>query len=226
MYAVDHSGFIVPRIIGHAPGCFDSMSLRHSTRPDCPHVSSESQKGFSMAADFQLVDAHAHLNEVKHIESVLAAAEAAGVKRIVAVGMDLESNQKTRQLAYAFPAIVFPAIGYHPWSIIKAEIDDTLASIDRHLAKCAALGEVGLDYKAKVKKALQIEVFGSVLNLAKKHQKPVNIHALYSYERSYNMVRESGVEKAVFHWYSGPPDILDNIIDNGFFISATPSFGL
>ena len=35
------------------------------------------------------------------------------------------------------------------------------------------------------------------------------------------MVREAGIVNAVFHWYSGSLDILDNIIEDGYFISAT-----
>jgi TatD DNase family protein len=37
------------------------------------------------------------------------------------------------------------------------------------------------------------------------------------------MVLAAGISNAVFHWYSGPPNILDKIISNGFFISATPA---
>ena len=37
------------------------------------------------------------------------------------------------------------------------------------------------------------------------------------------MVAESRVEKAVFHWYSGALDILDRILADGFWVSATPA---
>ena len=37
------------------------------------------------------------------------------------------------------------------------------------------------------------------------------------------MVRDSGIEKGVFHWYSGPLDILEKIIDDGYYVSATPA---
>jgi TatD DNase family protein len=37
------------------------------------------------------------------------------------------------------------------------------------------------------------------------------------------MVRDSGIEKAVFHWYTGSLEILENIIDDGYYISATPA---
>ena len=37
------------------------------------------------------------------------------------------------------------------------------------------------------------------------------------------MCKQSGIERAVFHWYSGPLDILREIIESGYLISATPS---
>ena len=37
------------------------------------------------------------------------------------------------------------------------------------------------------------------------------------------MVKDSGVEKAVFHWYSGPLEILEKIIVDGYYVSATPA---
>ena len=37
------------------------------------------------------------------------------------------------------------------------------------------------------------------------------------------MARERGIAQAVFHWYSGPFDILEEIIHSGYFISATPA---
>ena len=35
--------------------------------------------------------------------------------------------------------------------------------------------------------------------------------------------KEIGVKKAVFHWYSGPIDVLEDILNEGYFVSAAPS---
>ena len=37
------------------------------------------------------------------------------------------------------------------------------------------------------------------------------------------MVRKFGPKNVVFHWYSGPEDILDEILSSGYFVSGTPS---
>lgn len=170
-----------------------------------------------------LIDGHVHLSEIEHTERAIEHAVNAGVKRMVAVAMSLDSCRKTLVLADRFPEIILPAIGYHPWSIKAEDVEDTLIFITQNIHRCVALGEVGLDYKVKVKKKLQKAVFSKLLNLAVTINKPVIIHSRFSHQRTYEMAVEAGVEKAVFHWYSGPVDILDNIIASGFFVSATPA---
>jgi len=170
-----------------------------------------------------LIDTHVHLNELDDPEKVILRARSAGVRRIVAVGMDLASNRKTLQLAEKYSDTVAAAIGYHPWMIREEAVDETLSFIEDHLEGCFALGEVGLDYKVKVRKGLQRLVFAHLLQIAAKKNKPVNIHSRLSYERTHRMVCEAGIRKAVFHWYSGPPEVLNRILSDGYYVSATPA---
>lgn len=171
----------------------------------------------------KLIDGHAHLNEFEDIKGVIERARAKGVAQIVAVGMDIASNQRTLALAQEYPDIVYPAIGYHPWSIQADDIDTTLAYLERYLARCIAMGEIGLDYKVKFKKPVQREVFARVLDLAHRHRKPVIVHARYSHRRCHRMVADAGIEKAVFHWFSGPLEVLDRILADGYWVSCTPA---
>jgi len=174
-------------------------------------------------SDQILIDTHVHLNEIEHVNQVVQNATAVGVGKLVAVGMDRNSCHKTLKLAEQFPGIVYPAIGYHPWSIKDDEIEETMSYIEEHLDLCVALGEIGLDYRVKVKKSLQREVFSRTLRLAEERKKPVIVHSRYSHERTYQMVSATEIEKAVFHWYSGPLKILDRIIKDGYYVSATPA---
>lgn len=170
-----------------------------------------------------MIDCHAHLDELRDLEKDIDEAQKAGVKAIIAVGMDLQSNRRTLEIASRWQGVVFPAIGYHPWEIRLEEISETLSFIDKHLPHCVALGEVGLDYKARVKKDLQKEVFSQILALAKRHRKPLILHCRYSHQRVFSMVKEAGIEKAVFHWYTGPLDLLGEILAAGYYVSVTPA---
>jgi len=170
-----------------------------------------------------MIDGHAHLNEIEHIDAAVERAKSVGIRGIIAVGMDIDSNLKTLSLARLFPLFVHPSIGYHPWSITPEGIGENLAFIEANIGLSLAVGEVGLDYGAKAKKKLQQEVFGKILLIAQKHDKPVIIHSRYSHQRTFMMTREAGIRRAVFHWYSGPTDVLEGILENGYFISATPA---
>ena len=170
-----------------------------------------------------MIDTHAHLNEVEDIHRAILRAKDVGLKGIVAVGMDLLSNQKTLHLASQFPEMVHPAIGYHPWSISQDTIEENLRFIEENLVSCIALGEVGIDYKVKVKKPLQWKVFSKLLSIALRCDRPVIIHSRFSHERTHQMVKDAGIQKGVFHWYSGPLEILEKIIDHGYYVSATPA---
>jgi TatD DNase family protein len=160
---------------------------------------------------------------MKDLDQCLAEARQAGLSAVIGVGMDTASNKTILSIAEAWHGFVFPAIGYHPWGITKEAVESTLSFIDEHLVKCVALGEVGLDYKAKVKKELQRDVFRELLRLSVRYGKVPIVHCRYSHERVFAMITEEGVERAVFHWYTGSPDLLKRIIAAGHYISATPA---
>ena len=137
--------------------------------------------------------------------------------------MDVESNKKVIQIAEANRGYVYPALGYHPWVIKEEETEENLSFIREHAREGIALGEIGLDYKVKVKKELQWRVFGELLDIALQSNKPVIVHCRFSHQRAFDMIRERKIKRAVFHWYSGPVDLLGKILSMGYFISATPA---
>ncbi len=173
--------------------------------------------------EISLIDAHAHLDQVIDLTESLQEARAAGVRGIIAVGMDVESNRKVLQIAEANPGYVYPALGYHPWEIQEEEVEANLSFIRDHVREGVALGEIGLDYKVKVEKELQWRVFGEILDMALESDRPIIVHCRFSHRRAFEIIRERKIKRAVFHWYSGPVDLLDRILSQGYFISATPA---
>ncbi|MBI4832479.1 MAG: TatD family hydrolase [Candidatus Lindowbacteria bacterium] len=169
------------------------------------------------------VDSHAHLEQVEGVEAALERAKNAGVIAVIAVAMNLDSNRKILELAGRHPGLVYPALGIHPWSVEPTELDEAFEFISGNIHSCVAVGEIGLDYWIKKDKALQKSVFRRLLALAAERRKPVLTHSRGSYEDVYRLVKESGIEKAVFHWYSGPVEIAEQIVESGYFVSATPA---
>ena len=170
-----------------------------------------------------MIDGHAHINELENPADEFAKAKRAGVKAIIGVGMEVVSNRRILEFARKYPRFVAPAIGYHPWEIREEEIEKNLAFIEEHITDCIALGEVGVDYKAKTKKPIQRRVFGEVIRIGKRYDKPLILHCRYSHERVFSMIREAGVRRAVFHWYNASLELLQEILSAGYYVSATPA---
>jgi TatD DNase family protein len=175
----------------------------------------------------RLIDTHAHLDEIENLEQVLKQAKEAGVVGIIAVGSDITSNAKVLEISKKYPGFVYAALGWHPWYIKESGIEASLEFIRANIDKAVGIGEVGLDYHKRVRavadKELQKRVLRELLKIAKEHGKPALIHSRYAWRDAYDMVKEAGLEKAVFHWYTGTSSVLRDIIDSGYYISVTPA---
>jgi len=160
----------------------------------------------------------------------LRAAAQAGVTQVIAVGVDLAANRLSLdvQKRTQAPAVSL-AFGIHPGNIIQEQIDETMAFIREHRADLVAIGEIGLDYwypwmkKNDAKKQEQHKVFQLQLELAKEFDLPVIVHSRGAWRECFTMTKAAGIKRAVFHWYSGPEDVLKDILESGYFVSATPA---
>ncbi len=177
-----------------------------------------------------LIDVHAHLDQIENVDEVLARDSAEGVEAVVAVGVDLASSQKNLEIRRRVQRPkIYLGFGIHPGEIKSAEVGATLAFMEENIREAVAIGEIGLDFwyrwvrKNDEKKAEQREVFRRQLEMARKHDLPVLIHSRGAWAECLQELNEHGPRRAVFHWYSGPLDVLKGILDKGFFISATPS---
>lgn len=170
-----------------------------------------------------IIDTHVHLDELKDLPGALRRAKEAGVKAIIAVGMDFLSNKKILELAAQYPNFVYPALGLHPWRISRGQIRENLDLIKEEGGRCIALGEIGLDFALETPQDYQVKVLEEVLAISCEQKKPLLLHARRAWARTWEIIKEWKIEKAVFHWYSGPLDILKKIVEAGYYISATPA---
>jgi TatD DNase family protein len=177
-----------------------------------------------------LIDCHVHLEELEEPEAAIERAGRSGVRSIVAVGSDLESNRRVLSLSGRHGEVtVHAALGIHPWRLEGRDLDQDLAFVERSLGKAVAVGEVGLDFwlkearKNPSQRKRQEDVFRRLLRLGRNFSKPVIIHARGAWEECLRLVVEEQIANAVFHWFSGPQKILRELLNHGFLISATPA---
>lgn len=177
-----------------------------------------------------LIDTHAHLDHLENLNQALKDAVDSGVEAIVAVSMDMESCRKNLAIKKNTDRPkIFLAMGIHPEKASRADLGPCLDFIRQHAGELAAVGEIGLDFwykwvrKDEAKKSEQRDVFRAFLEAAKELNLPAVIHSRGVWRECLETAQSVGVRKAVFHWYSGPVDVLNEIIKAGYFVSTTPS---
>jgi len=179
-----------------------------------------------------LVDTHAHLEDLESLDEALQRAEAAGIVAIITMGSGRESNlwALNESQRYEMENLkIYPAIGIHPWSMVSSNISEDVKFIEENVHRSVAIGEIGLDYwyrevrKNPEKKEQQKELFRRLLKIAKENGKPVSIHSRGAWMDCVEITIEMKVPKAVFHWFTGPEEALRKLLDHGYYISATPA---
>jgi TatD DNase family protein len=191
------------------------------------------KKGFQ-GEGMKLIDCHAHLDEFEDVESVLARAAESGVVEILGVGINTATSRRILEIAEncSAPEII-SAIGLYPDEVTEKEIESILALIDDEYASLRAVGEIGLDYWIRplrkkqpgreAVKALQQEAFRLQLRKARSYSLIPIIHSRGAWADTFRLAEEEGIPRAIFHWYTGPLDILEKILSAGYHISATPA---
>jgi len=125
-----------------------------------------------------VIDSHTHLEFCTPPDAELvAAAEAAGVTRMLTVGTTGASCRAALAAAEDFPQ-VYVAIGRHPNEATGFD-DADLAELQALAAheKCVAIGETGLDYyRTSAPRSDQERAFRAQIELARETGKPLVIH--------------------------------------------------
>jgi len=171
-----------------------------------------------------LWDTHSHLYQIPHWEELLPKLEEERIKVIV-VGEERKSNEKVKEICKKFPKLLYPAFGLHPYLLPQLDVKRELEWLEENLSTATAVGEVGLDFKGEEAKDSQIEVFLTLLDLAKKFDLPVIIHSRKAARECVEVVRDSGWRKVVFHWFTAP-SLVEDIVELDGYFSVGPQASL
>ena len=165
---------------------------------------------------------HTHLNSEQlylNRDDFIHRALENGVENMVVVGYDLDSSRKAIEIAHEYP-FIYATVGISP-NDCKDTTDEDLSEIEKMLQdpRVVALGEIGLDYYwDEVSHEKQKDIFTKQIEMAKKYQKPIVIHARDAYEDTYQILKQSA-HYGIMHCYSGSAQMAKRYIDIGFEIS-------
>lgn len=182
----------------------------------------------------RLIDCHAHLDEFDDLAPVLKRAAEAGVEAVLGVGINAETSRKVLEIARgAANPRVLPAAGLYPDEVTAEGIEEMLAFLDERHTELAAVGEIGLDYWIKPLrkkapnreeiKALQQEAFRLQLGVCREYGLVPIVHSRGAWDDCCRMVGEAEISPVLFHWYSGPVELLEGVVSDGHYFSATPA---
>lgn len=175
-----------------------------------------------------MVDTHAHLGLCEPgTGELVAAARAAGVTRILTVGLDEQSNEAAVADAERHGE-VFAAVGRHPNSAEGFD-DDAAEAIEALAAnpRVRAIGETGIDlYRDRATLDAQRRAFAAQIEIAGRTDLPLVIHmrdpqgaADASEEVLATLAERAGGVRVVLHCFSAAPSKVETAAANGWFCS-------
>jgi TatD DNase family protein len=178
-----------------------------------------------------LIDSHAHLDYDYDFSTaeLLRAAEAAGVKTVVAIAAAADSLERVRDLAEQFSQVYFTS-GIHPHDSgdFTPEIFSRIQRLALH-PKCVAIGELGLDYYYQLSnQQLQFQAIEAQLHFSAELGKPVVVHTreadadtikfLSTHAADFSR-QHPGRSPGVIHCFTGGEALARAALDLGYYIS-------
>ncbi len=170
------------------------------------------------------LDSHTHLDIMAlPVADVLAAAHAAGIARVITVGVDLASSRWAARCAQEHEA-VYAAVAIHPNDTAAVPAPEQVLADIEALAgqpRVVAVGETGLDYyRDHAAPDLQRWWFREHIKIAKRTGKALMIHDREAHADVLRILAEDGPpDRVVFHCFSGDVAMVKQCAEAGYVMS-------
>lgn len=168
-----------------------------------------------------IIDTHCHIDLYNNPEKILKESEIQGISVISMT--NLPSHFELGYPHFGLAKKVRLALGMHPLmaKFHKREFGLFL----NNLSKTSYIGEVGLDFSKEgiSTKEIQLDTFSKVLKAISGQKKLLSIHSRNAENNVLELLIEYNIKCAIFHWYSGPLNLIDKIIEAGYYFSINPA---
>ncbi|MGC9667962.1 TatD family hydrolase [Planosporangium sp. 12N6] len=188
-----------------------------------------------------VIDSHTHLDITLNeggtdgpdsVEAAIALARAAGVDRLVQVGVDVDSSRWGVEVARTYPAVV-ATVALHPNDAPRVpDLDAALREIESLAAdpRVRGIGETGLDTfrTGDEGRAAQEASFRAHIGFAKRYGKPLVIHDRDAHADVLRVLDDEGApDTVVLHCFSGDAEFAAECVRRGYVLSfaGTVTFG-
>lgn len=152
-----------------------------------------------------MIDTHAHLDKVPK--------DSRGeVNKIILAASSYKDSKKNLELIKKYKFLL-AAIGIHPQSENKNS-EKLEELIDKNVI---AIGECGLEFLGSYNKKEQEVCFRKQIELAKKYNLPLIIHARKAVDEVIKILKEYDGLNGVFHCYAGGKKRIKKVLELGFY---------
>lgn len=164
------------------------------------------------------VDTHLHIEELGDATEVVQQAVAAGVTRMIAVGVNLDRSSNAVSLGHAYEE-VWAGIGHYPLE----ESEPDLAALNA-MAKdemVVVVGEIGLDFEhvGGPNRDLQMQRLDEMFSLAVENDLPVSLHNRGAANEVLEAIKSHGGIRGVMHYFALDWEWAKKFLDVGFYLS-------
>ncbi|HEY8893141.1 MAG TPA: TatD family hydrolase [Clostridium sp.] len=115
------------------------------------------------------------------------------------------------------------ALGFNPQFAGSENLNKKL--FNKYMETTKYIGEVGLDYSKEhiSSKSKQITIFDYICSLSKDKNKIFSVHSRGAEADVLEILVKNKIKSAVFHWYSGKVDFINDIVGQGYYLSVNYS---
>jgi len=168
-----------------------------------------------------VVDTHCHLFLMDQEPAVaVEAATAAGVERLICVGVDIATSERSIALASEL-APVRASAGVHPHD--ADGFDDAAAARVEALLRepvVVGVGECGLDwFRMHSEREAQIRTLRAHVELARGCGKPMIVHVRDAWDDALRVLDEGSADRVVIHCFTGDADVARECERRGYWLS-------
>lgn len=167
-----------------------------------------------------MLDTHCHIDLYPKPELILNECDRNGFPILSMT--NLPSHFERGFLFFQNRRKVRQALGMHP--LYAQHHKEEFPKFINNLAQTSYIGEVGLDFSKEGidTKKIQIQTFESILSVIADQRKLLSVHSRSAEKEVLALLKKYKIKNAIFHWYSGELNLIDEIVQEGYYFSINP----
>ena len=165
-----------------------------------------------------MLDTHCHIDLYPQPQLILAECDRKGFSIISMT--NLPSHFEMGYPHFQSLKKIRLALGMHPMYAQRHQKE--FPQFLENLSRTSYIGEVGLDFSKEGRdtKEIQVDSFERILKILSGQKKLLSIHSRQAEKEVLELLVKYKIENAIFHWYSGPLNLIESIISEGYFFSV------